>query len=176
VEQLISSFSFYFIILLSLVAVITDVLYGKIYNWLTFPSLLVGILFFSLFSGWYGFFQSILGIGFSLFAFGWMYALGWMGAGDVKFLMALGALGGWYFSFEVALLSVLYGGVMAMGILVWKGRLLKFINRIYLFFLSFWVKELEGIFPEVDRSLKMPFGVAMSAAAITALFVHPLGF
>lgn len=130
----------------------------------------------SMVSGWPGLFQSLLGIGFSLFIFGWMYALGWMGAGDVKFLMALGAFGGWHFSLEVALLSVLYGGVMATGILVWKGRLLKFVNRIYLFLLSFCVKELEGIFPEIDRSLKMPFGVAISAAAITALFIHPISF
>ena len=168
------NFLSYGIVLISSIAVLTDLFLGKIYNWLTLSGVLLGLISSSYFLGWEGLLQSCLGIGLAFLAFSWMYGFGWLGAGDVKFLMALGAWGGWHYAAEVALLSVLYGGIMAVFLLLIRGRLIVFIKKMYFFLLSIFVKELELYFPPVDQSLRMPFGIAMGIAAVTNLWMHPL--
>lgn len=93
----------------SFVAMITDLRWGKIYNWLTFPA---------IFAGWainfatggisglaYSFAATVLGILIYMPAAGF----GLMGMGDVKLLGAIGALGGSSFVVSVFLYSSALG-------------------------------------------------------------------
>ena len=164
----------YGIVLISIIATFTDLTRGKIYNWLTAPSMLIGLILSTSLLGWEGLLHSLLGITIGFLIYGSIYLLGAIAAGDVKLLMALGAWGGWHFTVEVALLSILLGGAMAVVVLASKGRLIRFINKIYVFILSLFIKELEIYFPPVDQSLRMPFGIAMAIAAIVTLWMHPL--
>lgn len=155
------------ILFISLFAAITDLLRGRIYNWLTLPALLAGLVISAWLQGWSGLGDALLGVFLGLLMYGWMFfPVGVMGAGDVKFLMALGAWGGLRFTAEVGILGVLLGGVMAAAILVFQGKFTDFYRKMRRFLLSVLVKELEVEPPKVDRSMTMPYGIAIAAAAI----------
>jgi prepilin peptidase CpaA len=71
---------------LSAVAAITDLVRGRIYNWLTVPAFLAGIAYSAHLSGWNGALQAVLGAATGLLLYGWMFAIRMIGGGDVKLL------------------------------------------------------------------------------------------
>jgi len=162
------------VIVISAVAAVTDLARGRVYNWLTFPALFLGVLTSLMFAGMSGLGQSILGAAAGLFIFGGFFWFGAMGGGDVKLLMALGAWCGARYVEEVSVLSVLIGGVLAFFAMLFTGRLKSFVQRIYHFFLTIFVKELAVEAPKLDHSFKMPFAVPMSIAAVWVVLAHPL--
>ena len=115
----------------------TEIAKGKIYNWLTVPALLLGLALgyligsippetiphayrstLTLEASFYG-----MLVGGGLFFI--LYCLGAMGAGDVKMMGAVGALGGLRFTVWAMFFTTLIGGVMALAIMIWQGRLLE---------------------------------------------------
>lgn len=114
--------------------------------------------------GFYGLGFSLLGIicGFSLYFP--IYAFGYMGAGDVKLLMAVGAFVGWKLVIIVALISVLIGGVYAFIETTYRGRLYYVLKR------TFYVLRalvLPGLVPEplkIDETRKFAFGLCIAAS------------
>lgn len=164
----------YVICLIALFTIYTDLRWGKIYNWFTVPVAILGIITSINVAGWHGALEAILGIFLGLLLYGWMFGLHIIGGGDVKLLMALGAWGGSRYTIEVAILGLFVGGVFSFFILLFSGRLVSFSKRMFRFLLSLFVKELEVQVPSVDRSLKMPFGVPISIAAVWTIYAHPL--
>src|SRR5438552_1328783 len=78
-------------LLAALIAAVTDVWKFKVYNLLTLPLLASGLLYHAINGGTPGLAGSVVG---ALAGFGLMillYTIGGMGAGDVKFVTALGA-------------------------------------------------------------------------------------
>lgn len=148
-------------------ASVTDLLHGKIYNIMTAPALVLGVVFAAIQGGWLGAMHSVAAAGLGIVLYGWMYWIGIMGAGDVKFLAALGALGGtWQFVTQTALYGVLFGGVMALVILVAKGKFPGFLARLRDFAFGIFVRELEIVPFKADHRERMPYGVSISVAAI----------
>lgn len=165
----------YGITLLSIVAAFSDLFYRRIPNWLTLPAFLLGVFASIWVRGfWPGLSFSLLGGFVGLLLFGWMFFFRFMGGGDVKFLMALGAWGGSRYAVEVAILSVLLGGLFAAFILLAKGMLRSFLRRLYRFILTVFVRELAVEFPDLDRKSKMPFGLPIAIAAVWNVFGSPL--
>ncbi|HAR43885.1 MAG TPA: hypothetical protein DCS07_14830 [Bdellovibrionales bacterium] len=165
---------YYAIPLISLVALFTDLVWGRIFNWFTLPVFCLGLVASFYVSGFSGLGTGLLGAVAGLVLFGWLFALRVMGGGDVKLLMALGAWTDPKYVFETAILSILLGGVLAALLLLAKGRLPDFSRRLYRFLLSVFIRELEIQAPVVDRKLTMPFGIPIAIAAVWVLFDHPL--
>jgi prepilin peptidase CpaA len=109
----------------------------KVPNWLTYPLVISGWVFGLCHNlGWFeddgigGIGASLLGtlVGFLLLLP--VYAIGGMGAGDVKMQMGFGAWVGAYFGVAAGLLviwwafvvAVIIGGVLALGMMVIRGR------------------------------------------------------
>jgi prepilin peptidase CpaA len=92
------------------------------------------------------------------------FALGWMGAGDVKLLAGFGALGGPQFVLQAALLGSIAGGAIA---LVYLARERKLWQTFV--FLPAYVRHPLGTVLETKR--RMPFGPALvlGGAATMAL-------
>jgi Flp pilus assembly protein protease CpaA len=116
-------------------------------------------------------------------AFGWMWGVKILGAGDVKLLMAFASLAGAStvsgrnavaFVADLALLTILVGGFIAVILLGIKGRLGAFGKKLYRFLFTMASRNLATEFPKADPSLKMPFGVSISIAAIWLWFDNPL--
>jgi prepilin peptidase CpaA len=104
-------------------ALYTDLRYGKIYNCLTFGMMGVGIALNGVVFGVKGIFVPVLILGLP-------FALGWIGAGDLKLLMAVGALMGPGFAFLSTLATCMVGGLLAGVRLVRKRELLKRLRYI----------------------------------------------
>jgi prepilin peptidase CpaA len=79
------------VLIAATIAAVTDVWKFKVYNLLTIPLFVSGLLYHAVHGGAAGLAGSFFGalIGFGLMIL--LYAMGGMGAGDVKFVTALGA-------------------------------------------------------------------------------------
>ncbi len=156
------------------VAVLTDLLRRKIYNWMTFPAMFLGMAWLSWSEGWGGLGRSLSGMGVALICFGLFMAFRWLGAGDVKLLMAFGAWGGARYSAEVALFSIILGGLLTLLVMLLTGRLFGFLKRVKQFFLGLLVRELEVVPFQADRRFRLPFAIPLAIAAISEALGNPL--
>lgn len=156
------------------IAVVTDLWRGKIYNWLTLSAFAYGLVYAFIQNQWQGLVTALLAAGLGFLLYGFLYMRGAMGAGDVKLLMALGAMGGIRYVADTALFAVFIGGAIALVTLIAKGTFKDFAKRMYRFFYTLFVKELSVEAPKIDRKQVMPFGVAIAAAAVWLRFDNPL--
>jgi prepilin peptidase CpaA len=96
------------------IAMVYDVRWRRIPNFITFPSMITGITIHTLNSGWQGFCFSLGGLVLGGGIFLIIYIFGAMGAGDVKMIAGVGALLGMPKIFSVLFLTVLAGALMAV--------------------------------------------------------------
>jgi prepilin peptidase CpaA len=169
------------ILVVGFVGALTDFRHGRIYNWLTVPAALAGLAASAWVAGWSGVAGSLLAVGLGFLLYGWIYLVGAMGAGDVKFLMALGAwsgpVGGRYVV-DTALLGVALGGALALVSLAARGKLRPFLRKMWRLLatsaLAATAPEFEIETPVLDRSLTLPFGIPIAAAAAWTALADPL--
>jgi prepilin peptidase CpaA len=159
---------------ISVLAAATDLWKGRIYNWMTLPALACGIAVSAVNGGAWGALSALAGAALGLALYGWMFWLGQLGGGDVKLLMALGAWGGPAYAADVALLSVLLGGALALGMPALRVRLPDFARKLFRFGRSVALPGLEVEIPRADRSQTLPFGVPIAVAAIWIIRSNPL--
>jgi prepilin peptidase CpaA len=124
--------------LVTLILVVAAVIDGwllKVPNWLTFPFIIAGWVFSSVFAGsdpWYA------GLGYSLagtaVGFALLYpfcAINFMGAGDVKLLMGVGAwihvTNTWY----AFCATVVIGAVLAVAMAAFRGEFTKHYQQFW---------------------------------------------
>jgi prepilin peptidase CpaA len=100
---------------LLIMAIYTDLRWSRIPNWLTFSAMGIGIVIHTWIGGWQGTLSSLAGLGVGLGLFVLPYACRAIGSGDVKLMAAIGAILGSSGVLSVAILSVLVGGVYALG-------------------------------------------------------------
>jgi len=151
-------------------AVERDVHCQRIPNWLTFPSCAAALLYGAWSGGAEGALAALLGAaaGFALLAL--PYALGALGAGDVKAAMALGALFGPSHAFKIVVLAIGFGGAFALLRLALAGGLGDLGRRWLASFLgSLATRRLFYLPPAPGAAAArgIPFAVAI-ALAVTA--------
>ena len=103
---------------IAVVAAATDLRDFKVYNWLTLPALAAGLIASTVLNGPTGLVVSALGmlVGFTVLAF--FFALGGVGAGDVKLFAAVGAWLGPWPVLQVFAASALVAGAYALVLIV----------------------------------------------------------
>ena len=155
-------------VLLAAVAGVLDWRSRRIPNWLTVPGLLVGIAANAVLGGWSGARSSLLGALLGLALLLPLVLVRSLGAGDWKLVGALGAFLGPSPLLSVLMVTVLVAGAMALGLIVWKGRLRQTVKNIVHILGAFVSLHLPG--PEVSLdsqdALKIPFGVAVAVAVV----------
>jgi prepilin peptidase CpaA len=104
--------------LATLAASATDLWKFKVYNVLTIPMLLSGLVVSTLLGGWDGLASSLMGAGLGFGLLVVFFAVGGVGAGDVKLLTAVGAWLGPYLTYQVFVASALFQGIYAMALLI----------------------------------------------------------
>jgi len=152
-------------------AVYTDLRFGRIPNGLTLGGAALGLLLKLLSGGLQGALAGVegwlLGAGL-LFAF---FALGAMGAGDVKLLAAVGAIEGPAFAFNAFVFTGIAGGVIALLVTL-KRRRVGYLATTVATQLQALVYT-GGIIRPKDAGaspLRFPYGLAIAAGSVAALF------
>src|SRR5216684_7818032 len=156
-------------VLTAICAGVLDWRYRRIPNWLTVSGLVAGIGVNTALFGWAGMKAALLGAALGLGLLLPFVLLRSLGAGDWKLAGALGACLGPRQLLSVLVGTILVAGVMALAVVIWKGRMKQTLVNIAhllaaLFSLRMPASELSLDDPQ---SSKIPFGVAM---ALTVLF------
>jgi prepilin peptidase CpaA len=116
------------------VAAVIDGLKLKVPNWLTFPMIASGWIYSTTCSplaGWEGLWFSLLGTAVGLAVLLPAYAVGGMGAGDVKLMAGVGAWMGGRVTLHAFAVSALVGGAIAVGMVLWAGTWQKHKNQFW---------------------------------------------
>ena len=146
----------------------TDWRSRRIPNWLTVPGLVLGIAMNSWLHGWPGAKASLLGAGLGLALLLPFVLIRSLGAGDWKFVGALGAFLGPENLLTVLLLGILVNGLMALIMIVRKRRLRETVRNLGRMLAAFLTMHLPGPDLTLDNPdlVKVPFGVAVAIAVI----------
>lgn len=165
------------IYIMAVIATVTDVRNGKVYNWLTVPGALLGIGLNVAFAGVDGLLVSLGGMAVGLAVWFVMPLIGRpLGGGDIKFFVAIGALLGPRYLLYVMLLSFLWAGLLAVVLALRHRRLLASVKL-----LAGWMllprevrRETEGWGMDTAApGVRVPFALATGLAAVTAtLMMH----
>ena len=167
-----------------------DVKERRIPNKITFMGIIVGLLFNLFAGGWAGLLNSFLGMLAGIAIFFIPFAMGGMGAGDVKLMGSIGALMGWRFSLETAIYSALVGGVMVLVYLVYTRKLLDILSGMLLVLVqvlnriiqkkgySEKLMKIEKTFYKNGKEYKkiyIPYGVAIAGGTVLVLIAYSQG-
>jgi prepilin peptidase CpaA len=151
-------------VLLSGIAGWTDFRSRRIPNWATVPGLAVGVALNTVAGGLNGLKLSLLGAGLGLLLLLPLVLLRSLGAGDWKLAGALGAFVGPRVLVNLLMGSVFVAGIMALALVIYKGRLRETLHNIVRMLASLGSFHMPG--PEVSldnpQSLKVPYGVALA--------------
>jgi prepilin peptidase CpaA len=156
-------------LLVATAAGITDWRYRRIPNWLTVSGFAAGVTVNTILYRWPGLKAALLGALLGLGLLLPFVLLRSLGAGDWKLAGALGACLGPGQLISVLMGTILVAGVMALAVIVWKGRLKRTLLNIAHLVAALFRLQMPGHEVSLDdpQSTKIPFGVAM---ALTVLF------
>jgi prepilin peptidase CpaA len=154
---------------IAIVAGILDWRYRRIPNWVTVSGLAAGIVINTALYRWPGLKAALLGALLGLGVLLPFVLIRSLGAGDWKLAGALGACLGPRQLTSVLVGTILVAGVMALGLVIWKGRLKRTLRNIVHLVGAFFSLRMPDSEVSLDdpQSTKIPFGVAM---ALTVLF------
>jgi prepilin peptidase CpaA len=140
----------------------------RIPNWLTVPTLLLGIGVNWFAMGWAGAKESLLGAGLGLGLLLPFVLIRSLGAGDWKLAGALGAFLGPSRLITVLLGTILVAGLMAVLLIIWKKRVRQTLRNLSHLLAALFTLHLPGQEVSLDNpeSSKIPFGVAMAVAVV----------
>jgi prepilin peptidase CpaA len=153
------------------VALVTDLQNRKIYNWLTFPAMLVGIALNVYFAGLAGLQSSLIGllVGSVVFLVGFL--VGAMGAGDVKLMAAVGAWLGWPYTIAAVIYVTIFGGLIAIIAAAASGALPQMLKNVGGFMMALITPGAKpaGAFT-TSAAPPVAYGVSIALGTLLALF------
>jgi prepilin peptidase CpaA len=183
-----------FVCLAMILAAVIDGWKLKVPNWLTFPLILSGWLLGILHSfgvnqlddgdGSFGASLACTALGFALLLP--LYAIGGMGAGDVKMQMGFGAWVGAFYGLQNGLQIVLFafvvgalvGGVIALGMMIVRGRFGHNLQNVRAILISM-ITSGGSIAKMADkgneiraREPKLPYGIPLCIGFVSYLVFH----
>jgi prepilin peptidase CpaA len=160
--------------LVSVVLVVAAVIDGiklKVPNWLTFPLVISGWIYSLAVFGWEGLVWSLAGTAVGLALLLPAYAIGGMGAGDVKLLAGVGA---WVYAtdtFYAFCVSAVIGGLLAIGMVLWRGDVRKHVAQFQgILWEIFTIRDpnqLSAIAAERKSTMRLlPYGIPITLGTI----------
>jgi prepilin peptidase CpaA len=162
---------------LALIAGWTDLRSRRIPNWLTVPGLVIGMVANTVLGGWSGLKTSLLGALIGLALLLPFVLLRSLGAGDWKLAGALGSFAGPALLMDLLIGSVFVAGLMAVALIIYKGRVRQTLRNIGHILISLVTFRLPGAQVSLDNpeSLKVPYGVALALTVVLYGILHKVG-
>jgi prepilin peptidase CpaA len=158
-------------VLLCCVAAWSDLRSRRIPNGLTLPVLVGALCLHSAHHSGQGLLLSLAGAGAAGALLLPGYVLRFTGAGDVKLLMAVGALLAYPAGLKVGLLSLVVGGVLGAVVALTRNRLREVLGRT--FGLGRWLVHRAASVPLArpeTSGLRVPFGLAVALATMAVIW------
>lgn len=148
------------------ISAFTDLRYGKVYNWITFPGMILGIGFNSISYGLPGLRDSLIGLLtgglFLILGFVW----GGVGGGDIKLLAAVGSLKGYSFVLWGGAYGVILCGIMAVITMIRQKVFIQSIKHIFSTLFSLLVPRLKFVPLEKKDSSPLPLGFFVALGTV----------
>ncbi len=165
--------SYYILLVIISIALYTDTTKQKIYNKLTFPSLILGLII-SFFNG-VGILNSFIGFFIAFVISFVIYSTGGFKGGDVKLISSIGAWFGKSLIIPVILYIFIAGGLLGIVYTLKNGTFLKTFNKIKMFFIASFSPGMNALI-EVRESVNkpVPYGVAIFAGVLVSLLYPDL--
>ena len=162
------------VLLLGVAACAFDLRTRRIPNLLTFGGAALALVYSIWVGGWVGLGSSAAGWLVGALLFFPMFALGGMGAGDVKLAACIGAWLGPMQAVFVALYSAIAGGVLALVVALATGYFKQAIGNVWLL-LAHWrvvgVRPLPELTLEGSRGPRLPFALPIAAGTMAAMWL-----
>ena len=158
-----------------LLAAVSDVRKRRIPNWVTLGGVACGVVLNAIF------YPGLPGLAFALkglcLAFGVyfiLYCLHAMGAGDVKLMAAVGSFTGWRAWLQIFVITAIVGGILALVLIIWRGRFQKTAANIGLILGEMGrgrlpYRKLEEVDVRNPRSMVLPHGAVIALGTILFL-------
>jgi prepilin peptidase CpaA len=143
----------------------------KVPNWITFPMILSGWIVSATLLGWEGLGWSLVGTLVGLALLMPAYAIGGMGAGDVKLLAGVGAWVGGTITLYAFCVSAIIGGIIAVAMVLYR----RAWHKHYAQFFAIWTEMVTIRDPEklttiaAERKSTMmllPYGIPIAIGTI----------
>ena len=158
-------------------ACVTDVRWRRVPNWLVLALAVLGIGFSTAIDPVLpGLGRGLIGlvVGFSIWIL--FFAVGGMGAGDVKLIAAAAAWLGPGGAWRASLVAALLGGLLSVVALLLQRRLREGTQRVAIAVSTMSIAPLGAVAPGVERRRYLPYGIALSGGALlVAWFPEILG-
>lgn len=167
------------ILLVSALVAFFDLRIRKIPNWLIGIGLICGFLLNSI-QGAGHLVQSITGFMLGIAVLIVPFALGWIGAGDVKLFGVVGALLGVQWLPRVFFYSAVVAGLLAIGYLAFGFAKLTRMKELWLDIKTGFL-SMGNVLPDSvtvrsrETGASVPWGVAFAGGTMIAYFVDPHG-
>ena len=164
------------------IAATSDVRTGRIPNWLVFSGALYALAYNALYPLYprdIGILFALGGLSVGLLALLPGYLLRVLGAGDVKLMGMVGSFIGTWAAVEAVLASLIAGGMLAVVLSLYSGRLPLMLRNVVALFrgavLTFATVP-GGLTVHGGRSAgRMPYGLAIALGTIAYLVLEQLG-
>ena len=162
-------------LLVAFAACVTDVRHRRIPNLLTFGAAAAAVVFHVAVDGVGGLQTSLGGWLLGTVLFLPFFALGGMGAGDVKLLAALGAWLGPGAAFWVAIYGSLAGGAMALVLAIGRGYLQTALRNVRTL-LGYWflvgLRPMPGMTLQESEAPRLAYAVPIFTGAVLAVWLR----
>ncbi len=164
-----------FVCVVLIVAAYIDGKELRVPNWITYPMVFSGLVFNTWIAGWSGLGDATIGMFVGLACLLPLYAVGGMGAGDVKLMAGIGAWLCATVTFYAFCVSVVVGAAMALGMVLYRNSFKKHYANFVMIFME-WMqvknpKELSDIAAErKPQMLLLPYGIPICIGSIGYFF------
>jgi len=170
-ESLRENWPVWFVTITLVVAAVIDGIKLRVPNWITFPMILSGWVYSVAFFGWEGLLWSLAGTAVGLGLLLPAYAIGGMGAGDVKLLAGVGA---WMWAtdtFYAFCISAIVGAVLAVAMVLYRRAWGKHRDQFMVIAAEIMTirdpNQLSAIAAERKSSmLLLPYGIPIAIGSI----------
>ena len=168
---LVQNWAIWLVTITLIVAAVIDGFQLRVPNWLTYPLVFGGWIYSTIAFGWEGLVWSLLGTLVGLALLLPSYAIGGMGAGDVKLLAGVGAWIHATHTFYAFCLTAVVGGIIAIGMVLWRRSWRKHWAQFQVIFWEIVVirdpNELSSIAAKRKSSmLLLPYGIPITLGTI----------
>jgi prepilin peptidase CpaA len=172
---IIENWPVWFVTITLIVAAFIDGKQLRVPNWLTFPLIISGWIYSFATFGFDGLLWSLGGTAVGLVLLLPAYAIGGMGAGDVKLLAGVGAWMHATHTFWAFAYSAVFGAIIAIGMVVYSKSFRTHLNQFWMILGEIFVIKNPTELAEIAAQRKptmmlLPYGIPIAIGSIVYFF------